>query len=406
VGLIDERRTALTYEAVLAILQRIASETRIREDLVVSDGEDVLAGLRAERQALRTDLERLNAEIRSTRTFTSETSGYEREAKEQRARLSAVGLIESNGHDAHRCPVCDSRLATPAPTVEQIGRSLRELSEQLEAVEAENPRLQLRLATLQREEAVVEERLRENQQRIAARMRENEILRVQQDTFILRARTTGKISQYVETAATAGSGSELSKAVEAARAKVAALERDLDIETVQERLNAFLNIIGRYMTAYSEDLELEFRGSQLRLDIRNLTVVADTLEGPVSLFRMGSGENWVGYHVLAHLALHKWFRQKDRPVPGFIIFDQPSQAHYPPERDADGSIDALADEDRTAVLQLFQLISDAAVEIAPNLQILVMDHADLKRDWFESAIVERWRRGEKHENLVPPSWTE
>jgi hypothetical protein len=357
--LIDERRTALTYEAVLAILQRIASETRIREDLVVSDGEDVLAGLRAERQALRTDLERLNAEIRSTRTFTSETSGYEREAKEQRARLSAVGLIESNGHDAHRCPVCDSRLATPAPTVEQIGRSLRELSEQLEAVEAENPRLQLRLATLQREEAVVEERLRENQQRIAARMRENEILRVQQDTFILRARTTGKISQYVETAATAGSGSELSKAVEAARAKVAALERDLDIETVQERLNAFLNIIGRYMTAYSEDLELEFRGSQLRLDIRNLTVVADTLEGPVSLFRMGSGENWVGYHVLAHLALHKWFRQKDRPVPGFIIFDQPSQAHYPPERDADGSIDALADEDRTAVLQLFQLISDA-----------------------------------------------
>ena len=84
---------------------------------------------------------------------------------------------------------------------------------------------------------------------------------------------------------------------------------------------------------------------------------------------MGSGENWVGYHVLAHLALHKWFRQKDRPVPSFIIFDQPSQAHYPPEQDADGSIDALADEDRTAVLQLFKLISDAAAELAPNLQI-------------------------------------
>ena len=34
-------------------------------------------------------------------------------------------------------------------------------------------------------------------------------------------------------------------------------------------------------------------------------VIADTLNGPVPLFRMGSAENWVGYHVLAHLALHK-----------------------------------------------------------------------------------------------------
>src|SRR5260370_14665731 len=99
----------------------------------MGDGEDMLASLRAERQGLRTDLERVNAEIRSTRTFTSETSGYEREAKEQRARLSAVGLIKSDGHDASYCPLCESPLATPAPTVAQIERSLRDLSDQLEA---------------------------------------------------------------------------------------------------------------------------------------------------------------------------------------------------------------------------------------------------------------------------------
>jgi hypothetical protein len=55
------------------------------------------------------------------------------------------------------------------------------------------------------------------------------------------------------------------------------------------------------------------------------------------------------------------------------------------------------------VLQLFKLVSDAAAELAPNLQIIVLDHADLKPEWFESAVVERWRQGEK---LVPPSWTE
>jgi hypothetical protein len=116
---------------------------------------------------------------------------------------------------------------------------------------------------------------------------------------------------------------------------------------------------------------------------------------------MGSGENWVGYHVLAHLALHKFFRQKRRPVPGFIIFDQPSQAHYPPERDVEGSLDVLTDEDRTAVLQLFKLVADAAAELAPDLQIIIMDHADLKRDWFQQAVVERWRGTHK---LIPESW--
>lgn len=401
VGLVDERTVATTYEAVIAILQRITRESQIQGDAVMGDGEDLLSSLRAERQGLRNELERLNAEIRSTRTFTLETSGYEREAKEQRARLSAVGLIRSDGHDPAVCPVCESRLETPAPTVAQIERSLRDLSEQLEAVEAENPRLQARLASLLAEETTIEERLRDNQHRINARMRENEILRVQQENFILQARAIGKISQYIETASTGDAGSSLRKAIEVARNRVAVLDTELDPETIREKLSAFTNIIGRYMNEYSDKLDLEHRGSQLRLDIRNLTVVADTLDGPVSLFRMGSAENWVGYHVLAHLALHKWFRQKNRPVPGFIMFDQPSQAHYPPDRDAEGSIDVLADEDQTAVLQLFKLTADAAAELAPNLQIIVMDHADLKREWFQDAVVERWRKGRK---LVPESW--
>jgi hypothetical protein len=108
------------------------------------DGEDILEGLRVERQGLRAERERVNAEIRATRTFTAETSGYEREAKEQRARLSAIGLIQGTD-EVNRCPVCVSHLEMTPPSVADIERSLRDLGQQLEAVEAENPRLQLRL---------------------------------------------------------------------------------------------------------------------------------------------------------------------------------------------------------------------------------------------------------------------
>lgn len=401
VGLLDDRTVATTYEATLEVLSRIADESKVRDEMVIADEGELLASLRSERQGLRSELERVNMEIRSTRNFTTETNGYEREAKEQRARLSSVGLVKVHSHGGGQCPVCNSVLDTPVATVVEIDSSLQFLNQQLEAVEAENPRLLARLASLEKEAALVQDRLRENQQQIATRIHENEILQGQQETFILQARTIGKISQYVETVANTDSSSALRTMLDAARSKVSVLEQELDPDAARERLDTFLNFIGRYMTEYSGNLDLEHRGSQLRLDIRALTVIADTLNGPVPLFRMGSGENWVGYHVLAHLALHKWFRQKGRPVPGFLFFDQPSQAHYPPEKDAEGSIEGLGNEDQAAVLQLFELISNAAKELAPDLQVIIMDHADLKTEWFSSAVVERWRSGHK---LVPRSW--
>jgi hypothetical protein len=400
IGLIDDRVTATTYEATLELLKRAATESVLRDEMVIADENEILAGLRAERQGLRNELEQVNSEIRSTRNFTTESNGYEREAKEQRARLSSVGLIDGDG--AHtECPVCKSHLAEPVPTASQISDALRTLSLQLETVEAENPRLLQRLASLEGESNLIQERLQENQQRIAARVRENEILRTQQDAYVLQARTVGKITQYVESISTSDTSVSLRGQLDLARSRVSVLESELDPEAARERLDTFLNFVGRYMTDYSGRLDLEHRGSQLRLDIRNLTVIADTLSGPVPLFRMGSGENWVGYHVLAHLALHRWFRQKGRPVPGFLFLDQPSQAHYPPEKDVEGSIEALANEDQTAVTELFKLIYDVAQEIAPELQVIVMDHADLKLEWFSQSVIARWRGNEK---LVPEVW--
>ena len=367
VGLVDERYHASNYDEAVQALRKIAREDRVLEDQIVGDGENILAGLRSERQSFRAELERVNEEVRLTKAFTSETSGYEREANEQRARLSAVGLVKTNSTQSHmQCPVCESQLDSPLATVENISQALDDLHTQLEAVEAENPRLQLRLVSLQAQERELEQRLRENQHRLNAQIQQNEISRVQQDGFILRARTIGKVIQYVETSVNVQSNSSLRKQVEAASAQVAELERDLDADAVREKINGFLNIIGGYMTEYSSELTLEHSGSRLRLDIRNLTVVADTVDGSVRLYRMGSGENWIGYHVIAHLALHKWFRLKGRPVPAFIIFDQPSQGHYPPDRDAEGSLDTLKDEDQVAIQQLFRLIDKAAQDLAPQ----------------------------------------
>jgi uncharacterized protein YfeS len=402
VGLVPAIATPSTYEDALSTLREAVRQEILTDNMIVGDGDEALVALRSTRQGLRRELENVKAEIRATRTFRSDSTGYQREAREQRARLSAIGLFKNDGSDGSHCPLCESTLSVPVPQISEIASALNEISGQLQTVEVENPRVQARLATLHESERRVETSLKENNGAILARMRENDLLKAQRDNFILQARTIGKITQYLETASLVKDNSALQREIEEAKLHVSVLAKEAGEDDSQERLAAYLNIIGRTMTDYSSDLDLEHKGSQLRLDIRNLTVIADTMDGPVPLQRMGSGENWVGYHVLAHLSLHKWFRQKERPVPSFLLLDQPSQAHYPPDQDQnDGALDALDDEDKTAVQKLFSLISRVAQELTPSMQIILIDHADLKEVWFEEAIVERWRHGPK---LIPASW--
>ena len=136
------------------------------------------------------------------------------------------------------------------------------------------------------------------------------------------------------------------------------------------------------MTKHARTLALEHADNPLRLDRKGLTVIADTMDGPLSLSQMGSGENWVGYHVAAHLGLHTVFRQRRRPVPGLRMLDQPSQVHYPPEQDNEGKLDELTDEDQAAVKNLFKLLWDYCQRPNANMQIIVSDHVELLETWF------------------------
>ena len=48
--------------------------------------------------------------------------------------------------------------------------------------------------------------------------------------------------------------------------------------------------------------------------------------------RIGSAGNWLACHLLAHLSLHDFFVAASRPVPRFLILDQPIQVYYPPDK--------------------------------------------------------------------------
>jgi len=155
------------------------------------------------------------------------------------------------------------------------------------------------------------------------------------------------------------------------------------------------------MSDLARFLELEHSKYPLRFNLKKLTIVADTSDGPIPMERMGSGENWVGYHLIGHLALHQWFTQHHRPVPRFLFLDQPSQVYFPPEPVEDRSIDELEDDDRQDLRRMFQMVFKFVLELVPGFQVIITEHADINENWYQDAIRERWRGGLK---LVPEDW--
>jgi len=137
-----------------------------------------------------------------------------------------------------------------------------------------------------------------------------------------------------------------------------------------------------------------------RLDLNNLTVVADRPGRPIPMQRMGGGKNWLGCHLLALLALHEHFVRDNCPVPGFLVLDSADAGLLPSTQ----QYKALAgttqetiesDADLDAGGRMFDLLFSVCAELAPNFQIIVLEHANLPDERYQAAVIEdplEWNR--------------
>ena len=402
VGLIDEEFEPVDLELGLRELRRV-TELDLQTPTIIADASDVIIQLENEVRSLHRQLDDVQNDIRATRHFMREQTSYSREVSEQRARLVSLNLYTGTAGADDICPLCNAHLETPTPAVADLSSSLRELDRRLEAVGAERPHLQERLDALGKKRSDIEVAIVSTQRNLERAYMDNEKARVQRDQVIERARVVGRISAFLDQTNLADERGELDMLVDAARRRVEVLAERVSAEDVEERVYTFLNLIADHMTGNAVGLDLEHAEGRIRLDLKKLSVVAETVAGPIPLNRIGSGENWVGYHVVTLLALHRWFRERDRPVPGILVFDQPSQAHYPPEADQSDIVDWLQDADRRAVHNLFEFMHSASESIGEGFQLIVLDHAHLDDDWFNSSIVEEWRGDAA---LVPADWIE
>jgi hypothetical protein len=402
-GLIRAEYSTGSFDEAVEALQGALSAD-FGPDLEESDAE--FERLVEARFTLQQQMRTLNAQLRGLDDFASVGKDYADELNEHRARLASIGLIPDEV-DGASCPLCGTGLApTRGSQREAIARHLGQIELRLEYSDRDRPRISLARTSLLDQREGVRSQLRDVGAALDSLGRSEESRSDAASRWNSQSFTRGRIAQFIEgvrPASDRDSIPALESDIAGLERQIVALSAQLDSDALRSRVDSILNIIGRRLTDHAQSLGLEHSRTGARIDPYRLTIVADTVNGPAYMDsgEIGSGMNWVGYHLSAYLALQEFFVERERPVPSFIIVDQPSQAFFPRDREAGGDLSELTDVDRDNTRRLYRLMYDVAESMNGGLQIIALDHADFDDEWFSQSVIERWRGGSA---LIPSAW--
>ena len=396
-GLIDAS-TQIDYQNYREMYSVLQTAMNWSPSMIGSNsGMDRLTFLQSKLQEIRDEFDEIGISLDNARKFVGETAGYSGEAQHQKMRLESIGLFEQLTFNPEKCPLCSGTLEQPLPSVEMIKASIVNLDKSIANVTREQPKLRAFISDLEREREKKQEEIKALEAEIdGLYQQESERARLR-DINARRGKVVGRISLWVESVENDTESEKQEQVVKRIEGRIKEIDDILDRDSVEERKQSALSRIQEDMTKWAKALQLEHSDNPYRLDLNKVTVVVDKPERPVPLKQLGSGSNWVGVHLIAYFALQRFFVNANRPVPRFLFLDQPSQVYFPSELDE-------KQIDWNEVNKMYQFIIDRTIELNGKLQVIVVDHADLKEDSFRQFICENWWPIDK--NLVPSDWYE
>lgn len=396
-GLIDAS-TQIDYKNYREMYSVLQTAMNWSPSMIGSNsGMDRLTFLQSKLQEIRDEFDEIGISLDNARKFVGETAGYSGEAQHQKMRLESIGLFEQLTFNPGKCPLCSGTLEQPLPSVEMIKASIVNLDKSIANVTREQPKLRAFISDLECEREKKQEEIKALEAEIdGLYQQESERARLR-DINARRGKVVGRISLWVESVENDTESEKQEQVVKRIEGRIKEIDDILDRDSVEERKQSALSRIQEDMTKWAKALQLEHSDNPYRLDLNKVTVVVDKPERPVPLKQLGSGSNWVGVHLIAYFALQRFFVNANRPVPRFLFLDQPSQVYFPSELDE-------KQIDWNEVNIMYQFIIDRTIELNGKLQVIVVDHADLKEDSFRQFICENWWPIDK--NLVPSDWYE
>lgn len=344
--------------------------------------------------------------------LSSSVGDYNTSLVGQEDRLQGLGWFEEKVSDTHNCPVCAAVHTAGNPRLADLQTLARELKSLTASVHQAPAKLDQELAVLRQE-------LRDREGAISKARQKRKYLETRSAALASQRQRVrqiylfvGRVEQALENVSASSNVDELRGKVGALAQKIAGLKRDLDPKKQQERLKAAIDTVSAKTADYARLLKLEHSAENVRLNIRELTLQFSPLSGRTDfLWEVGSGQNWVGYHIAGLLALHEHFISLVRnPVPRFLVIDQPSQVYFPEawpsmEEAPDGQSKTEISPDIDGVRRIFSALSHFFDAVSGQFQVIVTEHAG-SITWDKIAhvhLVGNWRQGHE-EFLIPAAW--
>ena len=292
-------------------------------------------------------------------------------------------------------PLFETTKGGVLPTSLELIGAIKKLEDRLQNVSKERPQIRGYIDKLKEKKQQLEEEARKIQIAINAIYSENNEALKLKDLNARKGRVIGRISLWLETVRISEDIGSIKEDLIKIQEKLAVVERKLSESDIESRKQSIASRLAVDMTKWAKEMDLEHCEYPYRLDFNKLTVLVDK-ERPVPLNQLGSGSNWLGCHLIALFALHGYFRKNEAPVPAFLFIDQPSQVYFPPETEH-------TDVDSKEVRDIYNFIFNRVNELGGDMQVIIVDHADINTPEFQNLVIEKWWDGTK---LVPIDWEE
>jgi hypothetical protein len=404
VGIID-----LTHQQAseAGVIDALRATLKWKPTAVSEDDGNRISQLEEDLSRLRQERREIQSRIDAARQFSKKASSFENEAVEQRDRLASIKAFPKNSQTGEwQWPFCEENLALESPIAQVLLNELAELDAEISIVAGERPQLDAYLAELNSNVQEVIDAIRRKELELSAAIAANEAIAQIGARNNAAARVVGRISLFLEDLIPNKELASREAAHRRLQLKVDDLKKMVRGDDSNERLTSIMNNISTRVSHYIQAFDAEFSTFPARLALNYLTIVFDRPDRPVPMNRTGGGENHLAYHLSALLALHFFAAKNNRPIPRFLLIDQPTQVYFPSEKiykEADGSVQKTeADADLAAVRKLFELLLKFTQKDVPGFQLIVIEHANLRDSWFQEALVEPpWT---KPPALVPETW--
>lgn len=340
--------------------------------------------------------------IQSVKTSNKD---YGNDVLVQNSRLEAVSWLKSNIDNKHHCPFCGSKSTSAKEYIDNYYTLSNELNNLSRRVADSHRVFNKEISTINSDLNKLEMQINEIRTEKQILSQENKEYQKQHQVLNSIFRFGGKLEESLKNYDKISENGDLEKELEKIKKRISEINKLLNQDALDRKQKNILNQISASIKHYAKIFEAEYCDDNIQLNIENLTLKFASGNREDFLWEIGSGHNFMSYHISTILAIHEYLitLANKNKVPTFIIFDQPSQVYFPELKKEE----LTEDEAVLKVKRIFKVLSEFKNRTNSKVQTIIIEHAG-ENSWSEYSenvkLIRNWHGDSDDNALIPKQW--